>query len=50
MAGRVGGDLPKISFLGFGAKMGSSVGVKTHNFREKIQIFARMGDFLVLVS
>ena len=29
-AGRVGGDPPKISFLTFGAKMGSSVGVKSH--------------------
>jgi hypothetical protein len=29
-AGRVGGDPPKISFLALGAKMGSSVGVKSH--------------------
>ena len=29
-AGRVGGDPPKISFLAFGAKIGSSVGVKTY--------------------
>ena len=29
-ASRVGGDPPKISFLAFGAKMGSSVGVKSH--------------------
>ena len=44
-AGRVGGDPPKISFLAFGVKIGSSVGVKTHHFRVKIQIFAILGDF-----
>ena len=33
-AGRVGGDPPKISFLTFGAKMGSSVGVKTHQIKK----------------
>jgi hypothetical protein len=35
------------SFLAFGAKIGSSVGVKTHHFRVKIQIFALSGDFLL---
>ena len=29
-AGRVGGDWPEISSIVFGAKMGSSVGVKNH--------------------
>lgn len=33
-AGWVGGDPPKISVLGFGAKMGSSVGVKTYQLRK----------------
>ena len=46
-AGRVGGDPPKISFLAFACEMGSDFGVKSHHFREKIQIFARMGDFLL---
>ena len=44
---RVGGDPPRTSFLAFGAKIGSSVGVKSHHFRVKIQIFAFWGDFLV---
>jgi hypothetical protein len=36
--------------LQFGLKIGSSKFVKTSHFREKIQIFARMGDFLVQIS
>ena len=40
MAGRGGDDPPKISFLAFGAKMGSSVGVKNHQSK-------RPGKYLV---
>ena len=49
-SGRVGGDPPKTSFLAFGAKIGSSVGVKTHHFRVKIQKIARKGEDLDFYS
>ncbi len=42
---RVGGDPPKISFLALGAKMGSSVGVKTHHFGKRTEIAALWGGF-----
>lgn len=38
--GRVGGDPPEISFLAIGAKMGSSVGVKTHHFEKRTEVAA----------
>ena len=36
--------------LRFGLKIGSSKIVKTSHFREKIQIFARMGDFFIVLG
>ena len=42
---RVGGDPPRTSFLAFGAKIGSSVGVKSHHFGKRTGLAARCAVF-----